>query len=156
MVAVTSSAALVGSGGFGKSVTAVMACHDPTVLEHFTAGIAWITCGQGVNVDGKRLELLNKLLTGEDSKLKGIFDRARDVAKAAQKPEGTLDMETIKGAIESELSNARWLVVLDDIWEDDVVQQVLPSRMCMLSRVLITTARPMCYQRTAPQWILPS
>ena len=55
VIGVFSAAALVGAGGFGKSVTAIMACHDPRVLQHFTAGIVWLTCGQEVSVDGKRV-----------------------------------------------------------------------------------------------------
>jgi len=56
------TAALKGSGGFGKTTMATALCHDEDILEFFDDGILWVTLGEKVeNLQGKVEDLVFEL-----------------------------------------------------------------------------------------------
>ncbi len=93
-IAVT--AALTGSGGFGKTTLAAALCHDDEVVSAFDDGVLWATLGQSPNVLGE-LTRLYAALTGE-------------------RP-GFISIEDAAQALAEKLEHKRCLIVLDDAWD---------------------------------------
>jgi len=115
-------AGLYGMGGIGKSVLATMIAHDTAVRDHFVDGIYWITAGRDADVTRLQAHLARYL--GE--------------------PEPISDAARGKQLLTSRLEPATCLLVLDDVWEDHVVEglDVLGNRGCLLvtTRVASTAA----------------
>eukprot|EP00752_Nemacystus_decipiens_P012223 g10837.t1 len=117
---------VVGMGGGGKSVLASAVVRKSSVREHFRGGIFWVRVGRGAK------NSLFPLLLG----------LAREIGAApTDAPHGVphvLDsLEKIQQhltAVASTSTSPR-LVVLDDVWEREVVDALLPLGL----KVLVTT-----------------
>ncbi|CAN0367965.1 unnamed protein product [Ectocarpus sp. 12 AP-2014] len=117
---------VVGMGGGGKSVLASAVVRKSSVRERFRGGIFWLRVGRGAK---------NSLLP----LLQGL---AREIGAArTDTPHGVprvLDsLEQVKqhlGTVAS-TGTSRRLVVLDDVWEREVVDALLPLGL----KVLVTT-----------------
>ncbi|CAM9616744.1 unnamed protein product, partial [Hapterophycus canaliculatus] len=113
-------------GGGGKSVLASAVVRKSSVREHFRGGIFWMRVGRGAK---------NSLL----ALLEGL---AREMGAApTDAPHGVphvLDsLEKVKqhlGTVASSGNSPR-LLVLDDVWEREVVDPLLPLGL----KVLVTT-----------------
>lgn len=117
---------VVGMGGGGKSVLASAVVRKPSVREHFRGGIFWVRVGRGAK--SSLLPLLQGL--------------AREMGAApTDAPHGVphvLDsLEQVQqhlAAVASTGTSPR-LVVLDDVWEREVVDAFVPLGL----KVLLTT-----------------
>ncbi|CAM9168776.1 unnamed protein product [Ectocarpus sp. 13 AM-2016] len=113
---------VVGMGGGGKSVLASAVVRKSNVREHFRGGILWMRVGR----DAK-----NSLLP----LLQGL---AREMGAAPTDTPRVLDsLEKVQqhlGTVAS-TGNSPRLVVLDDVWEREVVDAILPLGL----KVLVTT-----------------
>ena len=117
---------VVGMGGGGKSVLASAVVRMSSVREHFRGGIFWMRVGRGAK---------NSLLP----LLQGL---AREMGAApTDTPHGVphvLDsLEKVQQHLTSVASTDNFprLVVLDDVWECEVVDALLPLGL----KVLVTT-----------------
>ncbi len=119
--------AIVGMGGGGKTVLASAVVREPSVREHFRGGIFWLRAGRGA---------MRSLL----SLLQGL---AREIGAApADAPHG---VPFVLGSLEqvnqhlatvvASTGTSQLLVVLDDVWEREVVDALLALRL----KVLVTT-----------------
>ncbi|MGH8906912.1 MAG: NB-ARC domain-containing protein [Egibacteraceae bacterium] len=117
------SAALYGTGGFGKTTLAIWACHQPEVVAAFPGGVLWADLGQEPG-DARILELLadlTRLLVGEPS------------APFASIPAATY-------AFSAALADRRVLLVIDDVWSAaDLAPFLEGGAHCVR---LVTTRRP--------------
>ena len=123
--AATNSAAhlLLGMGGGGKTVLASSIVRNEAVRKYFRQGIFWVRVGQG----------------GKDQ-LQALFQGlAREVGAArTDTPHGVPNVftsldETIQHlAAVSRSDSLPRLVVLDDVWEREVVDALLPSGLVLL------------------------
>ena len=119
---------IVGMGGGGKTVLASAVVREQSVRKHFRGGIFWMEVGRSVR-DNKLLSLL-----------KGL---AREMGVApTDAPHGVLhvfdSLEQVKQHLTTVASTGTSprLVVLDDVWEREVVDTLLP-----LGLKLLVTAR---------------
>jgi hypothetical protein len=108
--------ALSGMGGIGKTVLATALVHDSAVRASFPDGIVWLSLGSGAPTLAKAAELARAA--------GGIVKTFTDVGEAR----GQLGILT---------ANMRLLIVLDDVWEPEVVDPF--SSMGADCRLLITT-----------------
>lgn len=114
---------VVGMGGSGKTVLASAVVREPRVREYFRGGIFWMRVGKGAK--DSLLPLLQGLAremgAGPTDTLHGVPD--------------TFDsLEHVKQhltAVASTGTSPR-LVVLDDVWEREIVDALLPSGLKML------------------------
>ena len=118
--------AIVGMGGGGKTVLASAVVRKQSVREHFRGGIFWMEVRRNVK---------NKLL----SLLKGL---AREMGAApTDAPHGVPhvfdSLEQVKQHLTTVVSTGTSprLVVLDDVWEREVVDTLLPLGL----KLLVTT-----------------
>ncbi|WP_246122065.1 NB-ARC domain-containing protein [Pseudonocardia cypriaca] len=98
---------LVGAGGFGKTTLARLVAHDPSVRQHFTGGVVWVTVGQ---------DSAGPDLAGLITSTARLFDRGV--------PDLTdpLAAGTELGRV---LDGRRTLVVIDDVWSTGQVEPFL-------------------------------
>ncbi|CAM9944643.1 unnamed protein product, partial [Ectocarpus fasciculatus] len=118
--------AIVGMGGAGKSILAAAVVRKSSVREHFRGGIFWVRVGRGA----------------KSSLLPHLQGLAREIGAApTDAPHGVppvLDsLEQVQQhlATVASMGNAPRLVVLDDVWEREVVDALLPLGL----KVLVTT-----------------
>ncbi|NNJ12060.1 CHAT domain-containing protein [Chloroflexales bacterium ZM16-3] len=90
------SAALRGAGGYGKTVLARAACHDPRVDEAFPDGALWVTLGEVPGDLAAKLADLIETLSGERPGFATVEAAASKFAEA--------------------LGARRCLLVIDDVW----------------------------------------
>jgi hypothetical protein len=115
--------ALVGAGGFGKTMLAAKACHIRAVRRSFRGGIIWVTLGRDLAESGLAIRISEVIAS--------IGGEARPFTSA----------ESAGQALATALaSRGRTLVVVDDVWTAD---QLEPFRAAAQSgRLLVTTQRP--------------
>ncbi|GHO77048.1 hypothetical protein KSD_48190 [Ktedonobacter sp. SOSP1-85] len=90
------TAALQGAGGYGKTMLALMLCHDREIREAFLDGILWVTLGEKpVNVIAKIEELI-LVLSNERLSL--------------------VSMDAAITKLRETLADSQYLLVIDDIW----------------------------------------
>ena len=118
---------IVGMGGGGKTVLTSAVVRKQSVREHFRGGIFWMEVGRSVK-DNKLLSLL-----------KGL---AREMGAApTDAPHGVPhafdSLEQVKQHLTTVASTGTSprLVVLDDVWEREVVDTLLPLGL----KLLVTT-----------------
>ena len=116
-----SMAAIVGIGGMGKTTLAQLVYNDPIVVEYFELKI-WVYVSDLFDV-----KLLAKSILQSISKVN------------AEK----LNLEGLKNHLHEELREKRCLVVLDDVWNDDVQKWYKLKSLLMNaqkgSKILVTT-----------------
>ena len=117
---------IVGMGGGGKTVLASAVVRNSSVREHFCGGIFWVRVGRGAK--NSLLPLLHGL--------------AREIGAApTDSPHGvphtleSLDQVKQHLSMVTSTSNFPFLVVLDDVWEREVVDAFLPLKL----KLLVTT-----------------
>ena len=117
---------VVGMGGGGKTILASAVVREPSVREHFRGGIFWVRVGRGAK---------NSLLP----LLQGL---AREMGAApTDSPHGVPhvleSLEQVKQHLVTVASTGTSprLVVLDDVWEREVVDAFLPLGL----KVMVTT-----------------
>ncbi|WVZ53682.1 hypothetical protein U9M48_004587 [Paspalum notatum var. saurae] len=113
---------IVGLGGSGKTTLAKHICHDVKVKEHFKDGIFWVHVSREFDVP-KLICKLFETVVGENS------DRH--------------PQQHIVGQISENLSNKKFLLVLDDAWHEhrDDWEQFTVHLECGApgTRILLTT-----------------
>eukprot|EP00752_Nemacystus_decipiens_P005175 g4696.t1 len=118
---------VVGMGGAGKSVLASAVVRESSVREFFRGGVFWMRVGRGAK---------NSLLP----LLRGL---AREMGAAPTDtphvvPHVLNSLEQVQqhlGAVVASTGNSPRLVVLDDVWEREVVEALLPLGL----KVFVTT-----------------
>lgn len=114
---------LLGVGGGGKTVLASSIVRHEAVRKHFRHGVFWIRVGPG----GK--DQLNALFQGLSREV-----GAAPVDTPQRVPYGSNSLdETVQHlSVFARSSNAPRLVVLDDVWEREVVDTLLPTGLALL------------------------
>jgi NB-ARC domain len=92
--------ALVGMGGSGKSLLATAIANDPTIQTVFPEGIIWLNAGQGASPKAIQ-ERLAEIATGEPC----VFPT----------------LEAGRTKLSSILSGRRCLLIVDDVWNPEVI-----------------------------------
>ncbi|KAG8367837.1 hypothetical protein BUALT_Bualt16G0114200 [Buddleja alternifolia] len=88
---------IVGIGGLGKTTLVKLAYNDDRVIQRFDLGM-WVSVSEDFSV-GKVVEKILKSATGES------FDH--------------LDMDRMQSRLAHVLNEKRYLLVLDDVWNED-------------------------------------
>ncbi|MFG2106507.1 NB-ARC domain-containing protein [Micromonospora chersina] len=117
-VAVT---AVHGTGGFGKTVLTIQACHDPSIDARFPGGVLWTELGQEIH--GPALA----------SKINDMTERLTGVRPTLADPQaaGFHLGEALDACSQSVL------LVVDDVWHDEQIRPFLTGgRRC---RRVVTT-----------------
>ena len=112
--------ALVGMGGAGKTVLAAEAAHHKRVRRRFRAGVAWLAVEPRADVRLLQSDLAQRLGAGE-----AVFREAS---------EG-------RGALAGLLAGRRVLVVLDNVWERDVLDAFPPDCQMLFTTRSLGLAR---------------
>lgn len=110
--------ALHGIAGGGKTTVAIGICHMKEIEEYFTDGLIWMTLGQ-------RPDCLSLLV----SCIRALGDREYLPTTIA----------SASGYLRSRLINSRVLIVIDDVWEEQLLENFLIHGET--SKLLITTRR---------------
>lgn len=113
---------LLGMGGGGKTVLASSVVRHEDVRKHFRLGIFWIRVGQG----GK--DQLHALFQGLAREVRARTDTPHGIPSGGS---NTLDaaVQELRAVAMSSLPR---LVVLDDVWEHEVVDTILPTGLVLL------------------------
>ncbi|CAO2203480.1 unnamed protein product [Urochloa humidicola] len=109
---------IFGMGGMGKTTLAQLIYNDPDVQKHFQQLLKWICVSDDFDV----CSLANKICDSSDDK---------NLEKALQKLQG-------------HLSGKRYLLVLDDVWNEDIDkwEKLKASlRHCAVGSAILTTTR---------------
>ncbi|KAF7849690.1 hypothetical protein BT93_L0376 [Corymbia citriodora subsp. variegata] len=117
---------VVGMGGLGKTTLVKQVYEDPEVKKHFMIR-AWITLSRSPNIE----ELLQGI----------IRQIMRDTQKSVPPLESKMDRLCQKMIIKDLLQNARYLIVVDDVWcinDWDAIKYALPNNTCG-SQIIITS-----------------
>lgn len=93
---ISTTAAIKGTGGFGKTTLATAVCHDEDILEEFSDGILWVTLGKDPGDLSSKVAGLVQTLTGQTLAFTDL--------NAASTRLGAL------------LDNRDALLVMDDVW----------------------------------------
>ncbi|CAN0558386.1 unnamed protein product, partial [Ectocarpus sp. 12 AP-2014] len=115
-----------GMGGGGKSVLASAVVRKSSVKEHFRGGIFWVRVGRGA--ENRLLPLLQGLAREMGAAPTDTPHRVPDVLDSVEQVKQHL------GTVASTGTSPR-LVVLDDVWEREVVDAFLPLGL----KKLVTT-----------------
>lgn len=115
--------ALVGMGGVGKSVLASSVVRHPDVRKHYRQGIFWVTVGQH-----KKKELVAVFLPLVWAMRQAATDQEHAVPSSFEDPES---MAAHLRAV-AEASPLPRLVVLDNVWEREVVDFLLETGLNLL------------------------
>ncbi|ERM99585.1 hypothetical protein AMTRI_Chr10g5790 [Amborella trichopoda] len=110
---------ILGMGGLGKTTLAKRIYNMENIRKHFNC-CAWVTVSQQFT----KIEILNSILKG-----------------FSQSHEDEIDEGNLRGKIHACLQDKRYLLVLDDVWSEDVwgwVHTMFPG-LVNGSRFLITT-----------------
>ncbi|XP_037497015.1 disease resistance protein RGA2-like, partial [Jatropha curcas] len=89
---------IVGIGGMGKTTLAQLVCNDPRVVTHFELKL-WVCVSDNFHLQTVIIKILNCVSTGQ-----------RYVG---------LDIEQLQRALREALQRRRYLLVLDDVWNED-------------------------------------
>lgn len=118
--AVSLTAGLQGTGGFGKTTLAEMLCADPRIDECFPDGILWTILGEGGSEEHlpARIAELFKVVTKESLVV--------------------VEPEAAGRALAEALGESRYLIVVDDVWTPG---QLAPFRMVAPSCGRLITTR---------------
>ncbi|XP_042378607.1 putative disease resistance protein RGA1 [Zingiber officinale] len=115
--------AIVGMGGLGKTTLAQHVYNDARVQDHFASPTMWKVVGAEFNPT-KIMKSLLELATGGSSV-------------------NSFEIDLVKRKLEEELSGKRFLLVLDDVWNDNELQWgVLKAALtcgARGSKILVTT-----------------
>lgn len=113
----TTTVALIGAGGFGKTTLATALCHNPKIKDKFNHGILWITLGKQAKEWNRKIEDLIYILDQERPDLKSKDNIVQNFVQR--------------------LSDRNILLVIDDVWKEDHLKAFLQGgRRCAR---LITT-----------------
>ena len=118
---------VVGMGGGGKSVMASAMVRDSRVRQHFRGGMFWVRAGRGADKG------LLPLLQGLAREMGATATDAPHVV-----PHSLNSLEQVKqhlAVVATSTGSSPRLVVLDDVWERDVVDVFLPLKV----KVVVTT-----------------
>ncbi|CAM9762259.1 unnamed protein product [Ectocarpus sp. 8 AP-2014] len=117
---------VVGMGGGGKSVLASAVVRKPSVREHFRGGIFWVRVGRGAK--SSLLALLQGLA-------REVGAAPTDAPHAVPHVLDSLEQVQKHLAAVASTGTSPRLVVLDDVWEREVVDALVPLGF----KVLLTT-----------------
>jgi len=117
---------VVGIGGVGKTVLAAAVVREPRLRQHFRGGIHWLRVGRGGK--NRLLPLLQGLAREIGAASTGIQHVLPQVCDSLEQVQQHLAMAASTGT-------APRLVVLDDVWEREVVDAFLALRL----KVLVTS-----------------
>lgn len=111
---------LHGMGGVGKTTLARLLCADPTMIAACRDGILWTAIGTRAGDALERLESLVVALTADAT--------------------GCTTLEGARGRLQAALAGRQVLLVVDDIWDDAHVRDLLDASTGCAR--LLTTRRP--------------
>ncbi|CAM9587498.1 unnamed protein product, partial [Ectocarpus fasciculatus] len=117
---------VVGMGGAGKSVLASAVVRKPSVREHFRGGIFWVRVGRGAK---------NSLLPLLQPLAREMGAAATDAPHAVPHVLDSLEQVQQHLAAVASAGTSPRLVVLDDVWEREVVNALVHLGL----KVLLTT-----------------
>ncbi len=122
--AVAVTMALVGAGGFGKTMLAARACKARAIRRRYRGGICWVTVGRDLHGTGLAARISEAItnLGGEGP--------------------GFVSVEGAGQALAAALASRRGqaLLVADDVWTIGQLQPFLAAGQA--ARLLVTTRRP--------------
>eukprot|EP00752_Nemacystus_decipiens_P009200 g8218.t1 len=117
---------IVGMGGGGKTVLASAVVRNASVRERFRRGVFWIRVGRGAN---------NSLLSLLQGLAREIGAAPNDSPHRVPHAFGSLEQAQQHLSMVVSTGSSPFLVVLDDVWEREVVDALLPLGL----KVLCTT-----------------
>lgn len=124
-VGLTSTTALHGTGGYGKTSLASWVCQHPDVVSEFPDGVCWAELGQSPT---------------EEKLLGALADITSMLTRRTPQRLSTLPAAT--AAFAAATQNRKALIVIDDVWSSaDLAPFLAGSPSC---RRLITTRKPGC------------
>ncbi|XP_062093377.1 disease resistance protein RPM1-like [Humulus lupulus] len=121
-------AAVVGMGGLGKTTLLSSVYYDSRVKNHFHQIQAWVTVSQSFKLDEVLRQIIQQFFKATNLPLPDEVEKSTDT-------------HFLKTTIVDFLSNKRYLVVLDDIWDVNAWEAVKVAfrNNNNGSRVMITT-----------------
>ncbi|XP_062077148.1 probable disease resistance RPP8-like protein 2 [Humulus lupulus] len=117
---------ICGLGGIGKTTLASEIYQDSQIKRHFDS-LAWVTLSQDFDTKNILQKLLIQLISATNEERKKI---------------SAMDSEKIAGYLSTELKGKSFLLVLDDVWNTEVWDCLVPvflNGKTSNSKILITT-----------------
>ena len=115
---------IVGIGGVGKTTLAQDICNNSKVIRHFKL-VIWI-------------------FVSDDFDVKRLTKEALDQSSPPEKVPKTDNLNLLQGALARSLSNKRFLIVLDDMWDGnelDWKRFCAPFRNALKGSMMLVTTR---------------
>lgn len=123
----STSIALWGMPGVGKTAIPAFMVNDEELREHFFGGILWARLGQQANVLAELTEWAKLLRITDD-----------EIVQLTSYGDTNKNTKSLSQAIQSKIGQQRMLVVIDDVWEIEHAQPFIVGSRCSH---LITTRR---------------
>ncbi|MBF0584570.1 MAG: TIR domain-containing protein [Magnetococcales bacterium] len=118
------SAALLGTGGFGKTCLATAICHDSEIQDRFHDGILWVTVGK----EPKGLPPDEFLLSKVQELIQILGSNTTE----------TTTLETVVVLLEQLLDKKNVLLVVDDVWTSRDLTHFLKGGRGTVGRLITT------------------
>ena len=115
---------IVGIGGVGKTTLAQDICNNSKVICH--------------------LELVIWIFVSDDFDVKRLTEEALDQSSPPEKVPNTDNLNLLQGALARSLSNKRFLIVLDDMWDENEMDWkpfCKPFRNVLKGSMMLVTTR---------------
>ncbi|XP_027352813.1 disease resistance protein RGA2-like [Abrus precatorius] len=126
---------IVGIGGLGKTTLAKLVFNDKRVDEVFQLKM-WVCVSDDFDIRQIIIKIINSASSSTSAS-------APNIANAHHEDINNLDMEQLQSRLRCKLSGQRFLLVLDDIWNDDYAKWVELKSLINVgavgSKILVTT-----------------
>ncbi|XP_027921471.1 putative disease resistance protein RGA4 [Vigna unguiculata] len=125
---------IVGIGGLGKTTLAKFVFNDNRVQEYFPLKM-WVCVSDDFDIKQKIIKIINS-----------ANDSISDDAPSHQPNWNMVDLEQLQNQLKNKLSGQKFLLVLDDVWNEDRVKWVELRDLIQVSaagsKILVTTRNP--------------
>nr|ALO70133.1 NBS-LRR-like resistance protein [Oryza sativa] len=152
--------AVCGMGGVGKTTLVASVYKEVTApaaapaSHHFDCD-AWVTVSQRFTMEDLLMKILRKLNLNTVGRRAGTGRRRRRSATDVGDGGGDTDYGSLVAALRERLANKRYLIVLDDVWDEtlwDGLERAMPDGDGVAgSRVVITTCKSGVAMAAAPE-----
>lgn len=152
--------AVCGMGGVGKTTLVASVYKEVTApaaapaSHHFDCD-AWVTVSQRFTMEDLLMKILRKLNLNTVGRRAGTGRRRRRSATDVGDGGGDTDYGSLVAALRERLANKRYLIVLDDVWDEtlwDGLERAMPDGDGVAgSRVVITTRKSGVAMAAAPE-----